>query len=65
MSQVDPRQGRYSKLISAAIIYATYFLLLQLTRDMVAEGELKLQSECGGYTLCFFLWAYCYSDILT
>ncbi len=41
MSQVDPRQGRYSKLISAAIIYATYFLLLQLTRDMVAEGELN------------------------
>ena len=41
MSQVDPRQGRYSKLISAAIIYAAYFLLLQLTRDMVAEGELN------------------------
>ncbi|MED5413028.1 MAG: LPS export ABC transporter permease LptF [Pseudomonadota bacterium] len=41
MSQVDPRQGRYSKLISAAIIYATYFLLLQLTRDIVAEGELN------------------------
>ena len=41
MSHVDPRQGRYSKLISAAIIYAAYFLLLQLTRDMVAEGELN------------------------
>jgi lipopolysaccharide export system permease protein len=40
MSKVDPRQGRYSKLISAAIIYAAYFVLLQFTRDMVAEGEL-------------------------
>ncbi|GIT22348.1 MAG: hypothetical protein CM1200mP40_20300 [Gammaproteobacteria bacterium] len=48
MSQVDPRQGRYSKLISAAIIYATYFLLLQLTRDMVAEGELKLRRNVVG-----------------
>ncbi|NKB32287.1 MAG: LPS export ABC transporter permease LptF [Pseudomonadales bacterium] len=41
MSQVDPRQGRYSKLVSAALIYATYFLLLQFTRDLVAEGELN------------------------
>ena len=41
MSKVDPRQGRYSKLISAAVIYASYFLLLQLSRDMVAEGEIN------------------------
>lgn len=41
MSIVDPRQGRYSKLISAALIYATYFVLLQFTRDLVAEGELS------------------------
>ena len=41
MSKVDPRQGRYSKLISAAVIYASYFLLLQLSRDMVAQGEVN------------------------
>ena len=41
MSKVDPRQGRYSKLIPAALIYAAYFLLLQYSRDQVAEGELS------------------------
>lgn len=41
MSKVDPRQGRYSKLIAAALIYASYFLLLQFTRDLVAEGDLN------------------------
>ena len=41
MSEVEPRQGRYSKLISAALIYAIYFLLLQFTRDLVAGGELS------------------------
>ena len=41
MSRVDPRQGRYSKLFPAALIYAAYFLLLQYSRDLVAEGELN------------------------
>ena len=41
MSMVDPRQGRYSKLISAALIYATYFLLLQFSRDLVADAEIS------------------------
>ncbi|MDD9891840.1 MAG: LPS export ABC transporter permease LptF [Gammaproteobacteria bacterium] len=41
MSKVDPRQGRYSKLIPAALIYATYFLLLQFSRDLVAEAALN------------------------
>lgn len=41
MSRVEPRQGRYSKLLAAALIYAAYFLLLQYSRDLVAEGELN------------------------
>lgn len=40
MSRVNPRQGRYSKLIPAALIYATYFVLLQFCKDLVAEGSL-------------------------
>jgi len=40
LSKVDPRQGRYSKLFPAALLYASYFVLLQLAKDMVAEGEI-------------------------
>lgn len=38
MSQVNPRQGRYSKLIPAVLIYAAYIILLQSARDSVADG---------------------------
>jgi len=41
MSRVDPRQGRYSKLIPAALLFASYFVALQFCRDLVAEGELS------------------------
>ncbi len=41
MSRVDPRQGRYSKLIPAALLYASYFVALQFCRDLLAEGELN------------------------
>jgi lipopolysaccharide export system permease protein len=41
MSKVDPRQGRYSKLVPAALLYAVYFVLLQFSKDMIADGELN------------------------
>ena len=41
MSKVNPRQGRFSKLIPAALLYASYFVALQFCRDLVAEGELS------------------------
>jgi lipopolysaccharide export system permease protein len=41
MSKVDPRQGRYSKLVPAALLYAVYFVLLQFSKDMIANGELN------------------------
>lgn len=41
MSRVNPRQGRYSKLIPAALLYALYFVALQFCRDLLAEGELS------------------------
>ena len=37
LGRVSPRQGRYNKLIGAALIYALYFTLLQTGRDAVAE----------------------------
>lgn len=39
MSRVNPRQGRYSKLFPAALIYVFYFVSLEFFRDLIAEGE--------------------------
>lgn len=41
LSKVDPRQGRYSKLVPAALLYAAYFVLLQFSKDMIAEENLS------------------------
>lgn len=40
LARVRPRQGRYGKLLPAALLYAAYFLLLQFARDAVAEGDI-------------------------
>lgn len=41
LSKVDPRQGRYSKLVPAALLYAAYFVLLQFSKDMIASENLS------------------------
>ncbi|OGT74324.1 MAG: LPS export ABC transporter permease LptF [Gammaproteobacteria bacterium RIFCSPLOWO2_02_FULL_57_10] len=41
LSRVDPRQGRYSKLVPAAIIYAGYYVLLQVAMDLTGEGDIS------------------------
>lgn len=38
MSQVQPRQGRYIKLVPAAFLYVVYFALLEFCRDAVSAG---------------------------
>ncbi|MDG2420338.1 MAG: LPS export ABC transporter permease LptF [Gammaproteobacteria bacterium] len=40
LSKVGPRQGRYGKLVPAALIYAVYFFVLQFARGLVSEGSL-------------------------
>lgn len=41
LSKVNPRQGRYSKLVPATLLYAAYFVLLQFSKDMIAEENLS------------------------
>ena len=43
LSRVNPRQGQYSKLVSAALLYASYFILLQFAKEQVAIGELPVR----------------------
>jgi len=38
LSKVQPRQGRFSKLVPAALLYSVYFILLQVSRDQLADG---------------------------
>lgn len=41
LSRVNPREGRYSKLVPAALLYASYFVLLQFCRDMIGDERLS------------------------
>lgn len=40
LSQVDPRQGRFARLVPAALLYGVYFMLLQVSRDALEDGDL-------------------------
>lgn len=40
LSKVDPRQGRFARLVPAALLYGVYFMLLQVSRDAVEDGSL-------------------------
>jgi len=40
LSKVSPRQGRFGRLVPAALLYAVYYVLLQVARDQVADGVL-------------------------
>lgn len=53
LSRVNPRQGQYSKLVTAALLYATYFILLQVAKERVAAGELAASFGIWGVHLCF------------
>ncbi|MEX2334814.1 MAG: LptF/LptG family permease, partial [Pseudohongiella sp.] len=41
LSKVDPRQGRFARLVPAALVYGLYFMLLQMSRDAVEDGSLS------------------------
>jgi lipopolysaccharide export system permease protein len=41
LSRVEPRQGQYSKLVPAALLYASYYVLLRFSGDMVADENLS------------------------
>ncbi|MEI6897255.1 MAG: LPS export ABC transporter permease LptF [Psychromonas sp.] len=44
MAKVNPRQGRYSKLLPALSLYLTFFLLLSTSRSLIEEGTLPVMS---------------------
>lgn len=40
LAKVNPRQGRYAKLLPALAMYLTFFLLLSTARSLIEEGTL-------------------------
>jgi lipopolysaccharide export system permease protein len=40
MAQVNPRQGRYAKIMPALALYLAFFLLLSTSRSMVEDGSM-------------------------
>ncbi|MDA9901979.1 LPS export ABC transporter permease LptF [Gammaproteobacteria bacterium] len=40
LSRVRPRQGQYSKLFVAILLFSSYILLLQICRDAISRGSL-------------------------
>ena len=42
LSRVAPRQGRFTKLVPATLLYAVYYVMLQLGMSMLAEGTIPL-----------------------
>ena len=53
LSRVKPRQGQYSKLLSAALLYATYFILLQFGKEQIAAGEFAAGIGIGWVHILF------------
>jgi lipopolysaccharide export system permease protein len=44
LAKVNPRQGKYSKLLPALALYLTYFLLLSTAKSLIEEGTLPILS---------------------
>lgn len=42
LSKVNPRQGRFSKLVPAVVVYAIYYVLLQVGMGMLEDGAIPL-----------------------
>jgi len=40
LSRVKPRQGRFARLVPAAMVFGLYFMLLQVSRDALEDGTL-------------------------
>lgn len=52
MAQVNPRQGRYAKLLPAILLYLSYFLLLSAGKSALERGQLPVWP--GLYMVPFF-----------
>lgn len=55
LSMVNPRQGRFTRLMPAIIIYVAYYLFLLSLRNMVRTGALPIYPGLYLVPICFLL----------
>lgn len=55
LSKVNPRQGRFARLVPAALLFGLYFMLLQVSRDATADGDLTAALGLWWVHLLFLL----------
>lgn len=57
LSRVNPRRGKYAKLLPAIIIYIIYANFMFIMRDWLAEGKLPIWFGMGGLHLIMIIFA--------
>jgi len=55
MAKVNPRQGRYAKLLPALALYLTFFLLLSASKSLIEDGIIDPSSIWAVQALFFIL----------
>jgi lipopolysaccharide export system permease protein len=55
MAKVNPRQGRYSKLLPALALYLAFFLLLSASKSLIEDGVLPYFAMWGVQILFFVI----------
>ena len=56
LSMVNPRQGRFARLMPAILIYASYYMFLLSCRNMINSGSLPLYPGLFVVPVVFFLF---------
>ena len=55
MAKVNPRQGRYAKLLPALALYLVFFLLLSASKSLIEDGAIPYFGIWGVQILFFII----------
>ena len=55
ISRVSPRQGRFTRLFPALLVYLAYFIALEFCRDLMADGDISPMVGLWWVHLLFFV----------
>lgn len=56
LSMVNPRQGRFARLMPAIVIYIAYYMILMATHNLVRNGAMPLYPGMYAVPICFLLF---------
>ena len=57
LSEVNPRQGRYAKMLPSIILYLLYLMLLSTARSQAEDGKMGVEALYGVHLLFLFIAA--------